>query len=1209
MNCFLPFNKLLAIVAAMILSATVPKAAAQNFPSDWPYEDNPAYGHNTVYFIDKEFRNGGMTSHLWIRTTGEDGKTTDTPYTEWEKRPSMELTGYQYEVDGTNYPLYRLSFEWYDSSWNRQAPTHLMFRSQSGDKTVDYKYNFGYVYSFGKEAMYEGEPLDGSKITPITEGKHTVYLAYRSNYSGPNPQDYVWGGEYYAPYDAETGKMVYPLVHVWGTGGDLTPYAKNGEMSEPKDPAIQGKVVKYAEGYSNFYEYTFYYFGGEPTNLLFHMMYTRSTWSYDETTGESQEKKSLVDFKTGDLDFVEGGVYYYNGQNVVTEVTSPAEFLDCAPDINLTFYFADTDHWVYRSGSDWYLNAYWSANDRSYDLTANTEVEFTGKYIKINDGWYRVFKINATIMYYDGVINDITLTHASNTKRNTAPLQLHEGSIYYYAGNLIPTPEIKWADVESELLDDAPQGDGPQPATIYVNLGANQLMEEELWRPPYCHAYLRPQKDDFAYEYDLNQVLPPAVENESERTDDQKAMLEKEVMTEIRPGFYSYTIDDVRNIDDIVLYYYATDREIELGAWKQKLDGDGNPVQDENGNDVWEQDTTYRYFPNIFMLPASRSPHFDPTEFTRYVYDIGVDCVHQSYITYDQLQDILNDKLYDRPYLYLEGNSTVDPSHPEDDPIYSQAIPNDHGCFFTDFVVGEESPAVFKFSTIDVAAAYDGLGRGRECYDMQRGWATYNQGIVGCHIDPARSDYKEWYAKHVVRPEGSPSRQVSININQCLDYNSYCQYPWRVAYDPTGEKGVKIPGQYWFVVDFNEDDQTVVLLDFDPHPHVVDVPDNVREVNISTTEQAETLHNGEYAEACAHNGKILFESVNVASGALEVRGTGNDAIQEAGFDVVYTVYTEDGTIIYEGKPDKMNADFMELSADTGLAVRGRFHYQYFDSEVNDTVHKYFRTRYSAGEIDLSNLDLTAPDISQSKTGLVLYMASPTEIAVGGVVNFKYNNFNPKGYVFMPDYRVTSMSVDGGNVENVFAPLVHKDHFINNNDNPWRNWLGQESDTPWQPAAEGDAMQPVNHWGNYIVGSESGNMPIIFERLKMTDDRNLNKCDVKATMDFIATYPFLTHVSGKLIDLPAVNKAKARSEEAVPSDLENYKMVRYHAVTPQTIEFARNVVTGVEDIAIDAVDGGEPEYYNLQGIHVSRENLSPGVYVERRGNQAKKIFVE
>lgn len=61
-------------------------------------------------------------------------------------------------------------------------------------------------------------------------------------------------------------------------------------------------------------------------------------------------------------------------------------------------------------------------------------------------------------------------------------------------------------------------------------------------------------------------------------------------------------------------------------------------------------------------------------------------------------------------------------------------------------------------------------------------------------------------------------------------------------------------------------------------------------------------------------------------------------------------------------------------------------------------------------------------------------------------------------------------------------------------------------------------------------------------------------------------------------------------------------VAYHDIA---IKIAK---VGVDDVAVDANDAAV-EYYNLQGVRVDADNLTPGVYVRRQGNKAVKVIIK
>ncbi len=49
-------------------------------------------------------------------------------------------------------------------------------------------------------------------------------------------------------------------------------------------------------------------------------------------------------------------------------------------------------------------------------------------------------------------------------------------------------------------------------------------------------------------------------------------------------------------------------------------------------------------------------------------------------------------------------------------------------------------------------------------------------------------------------------------------------------------------------------------------------------------------------------------------------------------------------------------------------------------------------------------------------------------------------------------------------------------------------------------------------------------------------------------------------------------------------------------------------TGVESISAEDAAAGEAVYYNLQGVRVSAERLTPGLYIRQSGRSAEKVLV-
>lgn len=64
----------------------------------------------------------------------------------------------------------------------------------------------------------------------------------------------------------------------------------------------------------------------------------------------------------------------------------------------------------------------------------------------------------------------------------------------------------------------------------------------------------------------------------------------------------------------------------------------------------------------------------------------------------------------------------------------------------------------------------------------------------------------------------------------------------------------------------------------------------------------------------------------------------------------------------------------------------------------------------------------------------------------------------------------------------------------------------------------------------------------------------------------------------------------------------------------TPALATDIIKGkssaVEDLYDEAVDAEAPVlYYNLQGIQVAADNLTPGVYVRVQGKKATKVVIK
>ncbi len=61
-------------------------------------------------------------------------------------------------------------------------------------------------------------------------------------------------------------------------------------------------------------------------------------------------------------------------------------------------------------------------------------------------------------------------------------------------------------------------------------------------------------------------------------------------------------------------------------------------------------------------------------------------------------------------------------------------------------------------------------------------------------------------------------------------------------------------------------------------------------------------------------------------------------------------------------------------------------------------------------------------------------------------------------------------------------------------------------------------------------------------------------------------------------------------------------------TPAKAEYTITKSSGIESITVDGAEA-PVQYFNLQGIAVDAENMTPGVYVRRQGNNASKVVIK
>lgn len=672
---------------------------------------------------------------------------------------------------------------------------------------------------------------------------------------------------------------------------------------------------------------------------------------------------------------------------------------------------------------------------------------------------------------------------------------------------------------EYELLDSKPV----RPGSIYINLGANQIVQN-LWQEPCAH---------------LSSGGEMAVpERGSEQYNAEK-------MTMVRPGFYKIDVDNLCDYDDVLFYYYGQSSGAEA---------------------------------NVF--PASRSPYFDPTRWATYIYDIGTDCAHQSYITPERYEEISSEY---HSTIYMVGNDMVSADHPNNT-YHSVPVEEDEGVFFRKFrfAEGESTAAEFKLSWVNVKGEFDRLNY-YKVFQEQRGWASYNLGIIGCNTE----DTQEWRDEFLYSPGNGASRQIRIKKNHSMGYNNYVQYQWRL--EAGDQTGIETGRDYWLVVDRHPDCHSVTVLDFDPDPEVSQSTFSVTSENVGYA-RARELHDGYgYHVASESEGAVFFDVVNVLNCDLTTTAPDDSSLGDD-FTTVYKVYIEDNEVLsHQGVPKGLRLRYIAPEAVVVPAMRAR----YTDTKTGLS----FCTHYSKTEVT-PDVELAEPQLSTAFHILALGKvngAKPGEYYRNAAWTLNYC-LPADGPVSYPDFKVRCLSpiaVESGHLSG--PEEIYHDTYPDGGYTAHRRW----------DDGSGEEYGDEHNWSKLAAAKEQGHLPLLVE--SVIDHYPESGDVVSLEAEVTAVYPFLVAPVAVAVaeDAPVMVRKADGEDSTETSDYQGYSVVTQNRVAAASQTFDSDTVTGVDRVSAES--DGEAEYYDLSGRRVSGP-AEAGVYLERRGSHTRKVVV-
>jgi hypothetical protein len=156
--------------------------------------------------------------------------------------------------------------------------------------------------------------------------------------------------------------------------------------------------------------------------------------------------------------------------------------------------------------------------------------------------------------------------------------------------------------------------------------------------------------------------------------------------------------------------------------------------------------------------------------------------------------------------------------------------------------------------------------------------------------------------------------------------------------------------------------------------------------------------------------------------------------------------------------------------------------------------------------------------------------------------------------------------------------------------------------------EGDTWTSARHnWAANAVTAQF--VPIRIDHVTCTD-LDATADAVKAALDAatVSVQYELTYVTATAKTEPAAASIRRRASAATAFDytVQTSASGQTADVKLSDIVSVNDIVTGIAAISADKL--GEAVYYNLQGIRVDGENLTPGFYIVRSGNTATKVYI-
>ena len=597
------------------------------------------------------------------------------------------------------------------------------------------------------------------------------------------------------------------------------------------------------------------------------------------------------------------------------------------------------------------------------------------------------------------------------------------------------------------------------------------------------------------------------------------------------------------------------------------------------------------------VFRASNSEKFNQGRWAEFIYATakrGINNVDVQYAiqTYMSWSDFAALDAKGRPSVYLAGTGSIEGL--TWDVANAKEYNNPDGsCFYIPVNVTGQDRTYFKVSWVN--AGYYKANATQGMTNDARDWATFDLGIVGVDDQYVYPDGSYKLNVMLSSQTGQAVNSVKFDTNTSVKYCNYNQYNWAIDGSSLN------PGQYYVVIDTHDTCRTVTLVNFDPNPSVSVTDANVVPVTLSA-DQAKSLHRHyNHLSLASHNGHIPMDKVNTCEGTLTISGSKGLDINNAGFDIEYTVSMNgDEVVSYHGKPGRIHLNYMPLATSSDIEMRAM--YTDIARSGRNGTGLTFHSRRGEAKVEV-DADMPAPTgfINNAKYAMDydgVYGVLIDDISMS--VSSGYNVYGDISFEFDDPTFDTSRRVH----------IIHSGYDLQKpyNTSVLEGWtplvMSDNSDF-----SNYDFEGGANDWSSKII-QDGVNVPVYLS--KYTDKSDKSLLESKTVNGLVyAIYPFLYETKPSFTveeeNSSAPRKAAAMAAD-LPADLDGFALSHYSRSTPISAELdAKNAISGVENVAADMVADGDAEYYTISGVRVQGAP-APGIYLRRQGDKVAKVVV-